>query len=90
MIVKLFGIMDLFCVFVLILLHFSLDLHWKTIALATVYLIAKGIIFFGDFHSHIDIGIGTYIAILALIGFSHWFTFIPAAYLGHKGLRSLM
>ncbi|RME77423.1 hypothetical protein D6774_04620 [Candidatus Woesearchaeota archaeon] len=90
MIVKLFGIMDLFAVAVLLLLHFSFGMYWKVIALAFIYLAGKGLLFFGDIHSHLDLAISLYLVLLALVGFSHWFTFIPAAYLGHKGVRSLL
>ena len=82
--------MDLFAVTVMLMLHFSLGMHWKLIALAFVYLAGKGILFFSDIHSHLDIAIGLFIVLLSLIDFTHWVTFIPAVYLGHKGFRSLV
>jgi hypothetical protein len=85
---NIFGVLDLFAVFTLILMHY--DYAPLRLALAfSIYLIFKLLLFHNSFHSYIDAAIGVYMLIL-LLGLNSVLTYFAAGYLLQKAIFSLM
>lgn len=88
MIIKILGLMDLMLVLSLII--FKYGFIGQTIPLIfIVYLIIKGIIFFRDFTSIIDL-VSTVIFVLALFGIFNVITWIALAWILQKAVFSLV
>lgn len=89
MLLKIFGAIDLFATIIILALHFEIPLAWKLILLASAGLIIKGVSFWGDIASFIDMIIGVYI-LLIWAGFTSIFDIIIALYLLQKAVKSMM
>jgi len=90
MLIWLFTLLDFFVLFTLIVTHF----HWLVspllILLSFVYLIAKGIIFFGELLSMLDLLIALYFILIVFgIGFNLLFYF-SVAFLIYKIVMGFM
>ncbi len=85
---KLFGFMDLFSAFVMLLVQWNV-ISVRLILIATGWLVFKGILFKGDIASMIDFGIAVYHIIMLLFPVA-FVTYVLAAYLIIKGLMSFM
>lgn len=72
MLIKLFGILDLCAALVFILLKYSIGVSFAYFFI--FYLLIKGLLFFGDFNSILDIltGIFMYFATQELFFFFSW------------------
>jgi hypothetical protein len=88
MIVKLLGIMDLATAVIIAFFYFGIAPIHILIG-ASLYLILKAAIFFGDVGSMIDgfIGLLTILNILMHVG---WITYVAVVYLIAKGLISMI
>ena len=87
MIIKLFGIMDLLSALLLIFLKYDIG---KSIAYIFIfYLIIKGLLFFGDFNSILDIVAGIFM-FLAVQGVFIFITWILILHLLQKAFFSLL
>jgi len=87
MIVKLFGLLDLFSAILLIFLKYSIG---KSIAYFFIgYLIIKGLLFFGDFSSIMDIISGIFM-LLATQDIFIFITWILVFFLLQKSFFSLI
>jgi len=89
MLLKIFGAIDLFATTIILALHFELPLAWRIVILASAGLIIKGVSFWGDIASLVDIIIGVYI-LLIWAGFTSLFDIIIALYLLQKAIKSFM
>ena len=87
MLIKLFGIMDLLSAILFILLKYNIGIGMAYIFV--IYLIAKGLLFFGDFNSYMDIIIAGFM-LLASQGIFIWVTWIFIFYLLQKAFFSLV
>lgn len=89
MIIKLMGIADLVAATIIILLHYSLGLSWKLPLIFAAYLVLKGVMFWGNISSFLDMLCGAYI--LAMVfGFSSFMSFLVAIYLFQKAVFSIV
>ena len=87
MLVKLFGIMDLLSAILFILLKYGIGINIAYIFV--IYLLAKGLLFFGDFNSFIDLVIAGFM-LLASQGVFIFVTWILILYLLQKSFFSLL
>jgi hypothetical protein len=87
-IVKLFGLLDLYSALVMLLVQFDV-IKWRMILTATAWLLLKGYMFRGDIASGIDMGIGFYHIIMVIMPIP-LITWVLAIYLFLKGLQSLV
>ena len=88
MIVKLLGLMDMTTAVIIAFFHFGIASTQVLIG-ASLYLVIKAAVFFGDVGSMIDgvIGILTILNILMHVG---WITYVAVVYLIAKGLISMI
>jgi len=90
MIVILFGLADILAGLSLALVNFGVGGVMVYLALASAaYLLVKGVVFFFDFASFLDL-VSALMIILALFGFRTLWAYVFAAWLLQKGIRSLM
>ncbi|MFH0752818.1 MAG: hypothetical protein V1914_04465 [archaeon] len=90
MIVKLFGLGDLVAAVSLVLLNLDVGGFAVYLAIASaVYLILKGLIFFFDLASFLDI-LSAVMIVLALFGFRSMWLYVFAAWLLQKAVRSYL
>lgn len=87
-IVKLFGLLDLYSALVMLLVQFDV-IKWRMILTATAWLLLKGYMFRGEIASSIDMGIGFYHIIMIIMPIP-LITWILAIYLTLKGLQSVL
>ncbi len=87
-IVKLFGLLDLYSAVVMLLVQFDV-IKWRMILTATAWLLLKGYMFRGELASMIDMGIGFYHIIMLVMPIPI-ITWILAIYLILKGTQSLL
>jgi len=87
MIVKLFGLIDLFAALIFILVQWDIGVKWGIIV--AIYLIVKSIIFISDIASIIDLITGIYL-VLVLLGWHSAFSVIFIIWLIQKGFFSLL
>lgn len=88
MIVNLLGLLDLWTGAIMLPMQLGL-LPPGIILVHSIYLFVKGIVFWGDLYSMIDLLIAFYIGLMVL-GISVWpFTIIAAAYLIFKAMMCL-
>ena len=87
-IVKIFGILDLYSAIVMLLVQHGI-ISWRLILTASAWLILKGWMFKGDFVSSIDFGIGFYHLIMFFLPIPI-ITYVLAIYLVVKGLQSVL
>jgi len=64
MLIWIFGLLDLFVLFTLIVTHYSWIVSPILILLSFLYLVAKGIIFFGEILSMLDLLIAFYFILI--------------------------
>jgi hypothetical protein len=89
MIIKLFGLLDLFSALFILLFHFG-AIGIKLPILVIMYLGFKVILYRGDFASILDGAVVVFV-IAMLFGFTSTFLMVVALiYLGQKGLFSLI
>jgi hypothetical protein len=88
MVVRLLGVLDLIAALLIVLLHFELG-GWRIPLIISLYLVAKGLAFRGDWLSYVDIAIGIYVWLI-FIGFTTFFDYLLAAWLVYKGIVSLV
>jgi len=88
MIEKLLGLMDIATAVIIAFFYFGIA-STPVVVCASLYLILKAAIFFGDVGSMIDgvIGILTILNILMHVG---WITYVAIVYLIGKGLISMI
>ena len=87
MIIKLFGILDIIAAILLIVLKYHVG---ETLALFfAVYLILKGLVFFGGINTFFDLTAGV-LLILAAQGIYSLFYWIVILWLFQKGIISLV
>ncbi len=90
MIVKLFGLGDLLGAVSLVLINLGYRGIVVYLAIASaLYLFVKGMIFFFDLASFLDI-FSAVMIVLALFGFQTVWLYVFAAWLAQKGIRSLL
>jgi len=87
MIVKLFGLMDLFAALIFILAQWNIGIKWGVIL--AIYLIVKSIIFIADIASIIDLITGIYL-VLVILNIHSAFSAIFIIWLLQKGFFSLL
>jgi len=87
-IVKLFGLLDLYSALVMLLVQFDV-VKWRMILSATAWLLLKGYMFRGELASALDMGIGFYHIVMVIMPIP-LVTWILAIYLIIKGLQSLL
>ncbi|HII29956.1 hypothetical protein COT48_02570 [Candidatus Woesearchaeota archaeon CG08_land_8_20_14_0_20_47_9] len=86
-ILKLMGLMDLFATIVMLLIHYNV-LGWRLPLSLGMYLIFKGIGFWGDFASMVDLAAGIYM-IAMIFGLRTFLVFVFVGFLFQKTLFSL-
>jgi len=90
MIVKLFGVGDILAAWTLVMLNLGYRGIWVYLAvMSIVYLLVKGVIFFFDFASILDL-FSAFMMVLALGSFMTFWMYVFAAWLLQKGIRSFM
>ncbi len=87
MIVKLFGLIDLFAALIFILVQWDIGIKWAIIM--AIYLIVKSIIFIADIASIIDLITGIYL-VLVILGVHSAFSAIFIIWLLQKGFFSII
>ena len=87
MILKLFGLLDLYSAIVMLLVQFDVS-PWRLILTAAGWLLLKGFMFRGELASMIDMGIGLYHILMVVLPIPI-VTYVLAGYLTIKGLMSL-
>lgn len=85
---KLMGLMDLLTVTTLLLFKYGI-IQQKFLIIAVVYLIIKGVIFFRDIASIVDVGVAV-IFILALFGIYNVLTWIAVIWVLQKAVFSML
>lgn len=88
MFLKVLTILDFFVLAFLLLLNFEMFSSWKLAVVAMIYLVGKGLLFFGDLFSFMDMAAGIYVVVL-MLGLNIFLTYIFAAYFGYKVLLGL-
>jgi len=87
MLLKIFGLLDLFAGLLLVLAHFT---SWYSLLLIlAVLLFIKGVLFLWDINSIIDV-ISSVVMIFASLGYTSILTWIVAFWLLQKGFFSLL
>ncbi|MBT7903527.1 hypothetical protein HN587_06715 [Candidatus Woesearchaeota archaeon] len=89
MIGKILGIGDLITAIVILLFHLEVFSYWRIGIIFVVYLIFKGVLFFPEINSILDILCGAYMLLL-IFGFTTFLTWAIIIYLGQKAFFSLM
>tara|TARA_Y100000034_G_C6909095_1_gene422962 strand:+ start:105 stop:371 length:267 start_codon:yes stop_codon:yes gene_type:complete len=87
MIIKLFGVMDLLAAILLIFLKYAIGQNIAYIFI--IYLIVKGLLFFGDFNSIMDIICGIFMFLAVQRSFTI-ITWILVVFLLQKSFFSLV
>lgn len=85
---KLMGLMDLLTVTTLLLFKYGI-IQQKFLIVAVAYLIIKGVIFFRDIASIVDVGVAV-IFILALFGIYNVLTWIAVLWVLQKAVFSML
>lgn len=83
------GLLDLLVALVLFLSPLETTLPFRLVLGASLYLLAKGYLFRGDFFSYIDMGVGFYI-LLTLLMVWPFLSYFFAIYLFIKGAYSIV
>jgi hypothetical protein len=86
MLLKVMGLMDLYCAIILLVMHFA-NISWTFGFLGMTYMFIKAYFFRGDFASFIDGAAGIYF-IFAMFGLTNFLTWIFFLYLLQKGAVS--
>jgi hypothetical protein len=88
MLVKLLGFLDFASAIIIAFFYFGI-MPVNILIGASLYLVLKAVIFFGDFVSILDgiVGILTILNILMHVG---WITYVAVVYLIAKGLISML
>ena len=87
LLVKFFGLMDIFSAVVMLLVQFDVT-PWRVILTAAGWLLLKGFLFRGELASMIDMGIGGYHILMVVLPIP-FVTYVAAAYLFVKGVVSV-
>ena len=88
MVLVLFGLLDILVAFIGVLGHFGV-ISSGVLALGSLVLFAKGILFYSDFITKVDIFIGIYFLAVAFLGLSTPLIFVTFIFLFQKGILSL-
>ena len=88
MILKVFGLLDLYSALVMILAQNGV-VSWRLMLTATAWLVLKGFLFRGDLISSIDLGIGVYFLFMFIFPVAI-ISYVLATYLIIKGLQSVI
>ncbi|MDP2908827.1 MAG: hypothetical protein Q8N77_03395 [Nanoarchaeota archaeon] len=85
---KLMGLMDLLTVTTLLLFKYGI-IQQKFLIVAVAYLIIKGVIFFRDIASIVDVGVAV-VFILAMFGIYNVLTWIAVLWVLQKAVFSML
>jgi hypothetical protein len=85
-VVKILGFFDIVAAIIIVLAGFHIS-HWKVLVFCAAYLGIKGLMFFKDIASKIDLVIGAY-CLLAIVYPVLFISIIAGAYLGVKAFMS--
>lgn len=88
MVVKILGFMDLATAVIIAFFYFGIA-PVQVLVGASLYLILKAAIFFGDFGSMLD-GVIGFLTILNILMHIGWITYVAVVYLIAKGLISMI
>tara|TARA_Y100000310_G_C20128327_1_gene554675 strand:- start:245 stop:508 length:264 start_codon:yes stop_codon:yes gene_type:complete len=80
------GVLDILAAIAIIALHFSVH-WWKLPVLVMLYLVVKGLSFWRDPQSYVDMFIGIYVWFI-FFGFVSFIDYLLAIYLVQKGVAS--
>lgn len=90
MILWIFALLDILVVTSMTLAHFDILFSQILLGISSLYLIGKGVAFFGDKSAIIELVFGIYIALMAIFNFSTFLYYIVILWIGSKIVTTIV